>query len=262
MSQQSPYLDRLDALIAERGRFCVGIDPHPGLLAQWELELDASGVEKFARGVVDALGAKVAVFKPQSAFFERFGSAGIAALERTVADIREAGAICLLDAKRGDIGSTMEGYAQAYFGDGPMAVDAVTVSPYLGFESLRPAIDLAAANGRYVYVLARTSNPEGGQVQLADAEGAVVAQRMVDDAEAAGTGLVVGATHADPGIDLTAFTGSVLVPGIGVQGGRVADLHDRFGSTDHLLPSSSREILGAGPDPAAMRAAVEASLAD
>ena len=108
------------------------------------------------------------MLKPQSAFFERHGSAGIAVLEKAVRAAREAGALVLLDAKRGDIGSTMQGYAEAYLDQSsPMAVDAMTVSPYLGFESLRPALDTAAAHGAGVFVLALTSNPEGPQVQHA-----------------------------------------------------------------------------------------------
>ena len=162
------YWQRLADRTNQRGTLCVGIDPHPGLLKAWGLDVNAAGLETFARRVVEVLGERVAVFKPQSAFFEAHGSAGVAVLERVLADIAGAGALSLLDVKRGDIGSTMAAYADAYLADGsPLAADAITVSPYLGFGSLQPAFDRAHATGRGVYVLARTSNPEGHEVQLA-----------------------------------------------------------------------------------------------
>ena len=154
------YGVRLTKAVADRGPLCVGIDPHPGLLDAWGLPRTADGLERCARGMVAALGQQVAVFKPQSAFFEAYGSAGIAVLERTLSDIAAAGALSLLDVKRGDIGSTMDAYAVAYLSDGsPLAADAVTLSPYLGFGSLAGAIALAQGFGRGVYVLALTSNP-------------------------------------------------------------------------------------------------------
>ena len=128
--------------------------------------------------MVEALGEMVPVFKPQSAFFEAYGSAGIAVLERTLADIEAAGALSLLDVKRGDIGSTMDAYAAAYLTDGsPLAADAITLSPYLGFGSLAGAIALADEAGRGVYVLALTSNPEGPQIQHARTPTAVPSAR-------------------------------------------------------------------------------------
>lgn len=260
----SSYVDRLDGLVARRGALCVGIDPHPELLAAWGLPADAGGLERFARGVVEALGERVAAFKPQSAFFEEHGSAGIAVLERVLADVRDSGAVSVLDVKRGDIGSTMAGYARAYLDDAsPLRADAVTLSPFLGYGSLRPAIDLAARTGRGVYVLARTSNPEGHEVQLADTGQGSVAQHVVDQARADNAqthhvGLVVGATHADLRLDLTGFTGSVLVPGIGAQGGTIQGLASTFTVPGlRLLPTASREVLRAGPDAAELRAAAD-----
>ncbi|MDN6332860.1 MAG: orotidine-5'-phosphate decarboxylase, partial [Micrococcaceae bacterium] len=152
--------------MAVHGPLCVGIDPHPGLLADWALTDDAAGVERFALSVVEALAGEVAMVKPQVALFERHGSAGMAALERTLAACSQAGLLSLADAKRGDIGSTMAAYADAWLRDGsPLAADAVTLSPYLGFGSLRPALEAAAASGRGIFVLALTSNPEGASVQ-------------------------------------------------------------------------------------------------
>ncbi len=145
------YRNRLDTLLGSRGRLCVGIDPMPKVLEAWDLPNTAVGVERCAREIVRILGDKVAVFKPQSAFFEAHGSAGIVALERTLADIRQAGALSILDVKRGDIGSSMAGYAAAYLSeDSPLRADAITVSPYLGVDALAPARDLAERTGRGV----------------------------------------------------------------------------------------------------------------
>lgn len=263
-----PYARRLAALVAARGPLCVGIDPHPGLLERWGLPADAEGLEHFSRAVVAALGDQVAAFKPQSSFFEAFGSRGIAVLERVLGDIREAGAVSVLDVKRGDIGSTMAGYARAYLADdAPLRADAITCSPYLGYESLRPALDLADETGRGVYVLARTSNPEGHTVQLARQGEVSVAQQVVNRAQAdnaAGSdhvGVVVGGTHRDLGIDLTGFTGSILVPGIGAQGGTVSGLARTFPAGLALLPSATREVLQVGPDAEAMRHRVRSLVA-
>lgn len=262
------WFERLQSLTAERGNLCAGIDPHPSILASWGLPDDVHGLEACARGMVEALGDVVAVFKPQSAFYEVYGSAGIAVLERVLGDIRDAGALSILDVKRGDIGSTMAGYARAYLADdAPLRADAVTVSPFLGFESLRPAIDLAHETGRGLYVLARTSNPEGAGVQLATAqlatgERATIAQQIIDAAHAENVasgqfaiGLVIGGTHASLQCDPTGFNGSILVPGIGAQGGRVDQLRSIFGAAaDRTLPSASREVMGGGPDREALRA--------
>jgi orotidine-5'-phosphate decarboxylase len=256
---------RLAAAVAAHGPLCVGIDPHPGLLADWSLPDDADGLDRFSRGVVDALAGRVALVKPQSAFFERHGSAGVAALERLLAHAREVGLLTVLDVKRGDIGSTMDGYARAYLADGaPLAADAITVSPYLGFGSLMPAVELAAATGRGLFVLACTSNPEGTSVQSATLDGRSVAQSVVDAAaelNAGATplgdvGVVVGATGAH-GLALGGLNGAVLAPGLGAQGATPADLAARFaGVGGMVLPAASRSVLARGPDPAALRAAV------
>lgn len=255
---------RLSRAVAARGPLCVGIDPHPALLADWGLPADAAGLERFALTAVEALADRVAVLKPQSAFFEAHGSRGVAVLERVIAETRAAGALVLLDVKRGDIGSTMAAYAAAYLGDGsPLAADAVTVSPYLGFGSLAPALDLAEQTGRGVFVLALTSNPEGGSVQRARAEdGRSVAQTVIDGAaernagsEPFGSvGLVVGATLAEAGVDFRSLNGPILAPGLGAQGGTAAQLRKIFGDDlHHVLPTSSREILRHGPDLRALR---------
>lgn len=168
MTVMEPFGARLRRAMDERGPLCVGIDPHASLLADWGLNDDVTGLERFSRTVVEAVADRVAVLKPQSAFFERFGSRGIAVLEKSVQEARAAGALVVMDAKRGDIGSTMAAYAEAFLHkDAPLYSDALTVSPYLGYGSLRPAVELARESGAGLFVLALTSNPEGGEVQHA-----------------------------------------------------------------------------------------------
>lgn len=253
---------RLAAAIADRGRFCVGIDPHAALLSEWGLPDDVAGLERFALTAVEAVAPVVGVVKPQSAFYERFGSRGIAVLERVVAESRAAGALVLLDVKRGDIGSTSQAYADAYLDPtSPLACDAITVSPYLGFGTLDPMVEAARTHGAGLFVLALTSNPEGPEVQHARTEHGTVAgtvlghlRRLNAGAEPLGPfGAVVGATIGGTDEDLD-VNGPLLVPGYGAQGGTVADLRRIFGgAARHVLPSSSREVLRAGPDVTALR---------
>ncbi|KAA9160334.1 orotidine-5'-phosphate decarboxylase [Amycolatopsis acidicola] len=259
-----PFGPKLSAKIAERGNLCAGIDPHPGLLDAWGLERTVSGLEKFALSATEVLAAEAPVIKPQSAFFEAYGAPGIAVLERVIAGAREAGALVLLDVKRGDIGSTMGAYTTAYLsGDTALAADAVTVSPYLGFGSLAPAIETARASGRGVFVLARTSNPEAAELQKALlGNGKTVAQSIVDEVAAVNAGagplgdvgVVVGATVPPGELELGALNGPILAPGFGAQGAGVSDLRAVFGTgLPGVLPASSRDLLRHGPDPRALR---------
>jgi orotidine-5'-phosphate decarboxylase len=248
---------RLRAAMDERGPLCVGIDPHGSLLTEWGLTDDVAGLERFTRTAVEAIAPVVSVVKPQSAFFERFGSRGIAILERAIVDCRAAGALVLLDVKRGDIGSTSQAYADAYLDQtSPLAADAITASPYLGFGSLAPMIDTARANGAGVFVLALTSNKEGPQVQHATTDdGRSVGGTMLDELRALNAdaaplgsfGAVVGATlgEVEEGFDIN---GPLLAPGFGAQGGTVDDVRRIFGAAAvNVLPSTSREVLRAGP---------------
>lgn len=266
---------RLREATRQRGALCVGIDPHPGLLRDWGLADDPVGLARFAEAAVGALAGEVAVLKPQVAFFERFGSRGVAVLEEAVVRARSAGALVLLDVKRGDIGSTVAGYAAAYLEpSGPLAADAVTANPYLGVGALAPLVEAAHAHGGGVFVTARTSNPESATVQRArTGSGQSVAQHVVDEvvrlndtvgaADGVGSvGVVVGATVSDRDLDLSRLNGPVLAPGMGVQGGTPADLAELFGPVSPtVVPAFSREVLAAGPDPAALRAAARGALA-
>ncbi|MGW0179060.1 orotidine-5'-phosphate decarboxylase [Nocardia sp. NPDC003345] len=252
---------RLAAAQRARGPICVGIDPHPTLLAAWELADDANGLETFAEICVEAFDGVAAIVKPQVAFFEAYGAAGIAVLERTIEVLRASGTLVLADAKRGDIGSTMDAYARTWLGDGPLGADAVTVSPYLGYGSLRPALDLARANERGVFVLAATSNPDAAAVQRAETGGRTLAQAMVDAAaesnrgdEPGSVGVVVGATLTEIP-DLTALNGPVLLPGVGAQGGTAAAVRALLPESVRpaAVPSVSRDVLRAGPSVGALR---------
>lgn len=265
--------ERLHRAMAERGQLCVGIDPHPQLLASWGLPDDATGLARFSEGVVEALGDRVAVFKPQSAFYEQYGSRGIAVLESTIRQLRAAGALVLLDVKRGDVGSTVRAYANAYLNpSNSLYADAITASPYLGVGSLAPMIEMATAHGGGVFVLALTSNPEGASVQRArGADSRTVAQHVIDEisqlnegaAPLGSFGLVVGATVGDTGHDLSRVGGPLLAPGLGAQGATPRDLRTVFGQNlAGVLPSYSRAVLAAGPDHARLRAAVDRALAE
>jgi orotidine-5'-phosphate decarboxylase len=282
----APFGARLAAAVHARGPLCVGIDPHVLLLEKWGLPDSPEGLARFTHAVVDALGGTVAVLKPQLAFYERHGSRGLAVLEAALPRARTAGALVLLDAKRGDIGSTMDAYADYLRPEHPLAVDAMTVSPFLGPRSLQPAVDTARLCGGGLFVLARTSNPDAGTLQHAVVGERSVAQLVVDTVRGWNTpqwvigdplpdvaavrdmasgwgpstgsfGLVVGATLRDLDVDLDGLGGPILAPGLGAQGGAVADLRRLFGTSRAVVPTVSRDVLAAGPDPAALRAAAD-----
>lgn len=267
---------RLRAAMDEHGPLCVGIDPHDHLLEAWGLPCTADGVREFSLRTVAELSGSVAAVKPQSAFFEQYGSAGVAVLEETLAACRAHELISVLDVKRGDIGSTMGAYARAYLDPASaLAADSITVSAYLGFGALDPAFDLAEAHDRGVFVLALTSNPEGAEVQharrgpAASGFGDSVAGSIVSQVAArnAGSGpgpgpgpgrfgLVVGATIGSAarelGVDPTACNGPILAPGVGAQGAGITELVDVFGpeaiADNQILATTSRAVLSAGPD--------------
>jgi len=265
----TPFGTRLRAALDAYGPLCVGIDPHAALLEQWGLTQDADGLRAFGLAVVEAAAGRAGVVKPQVAFFERFGSKGFAALEEVIAAARAAGLIVLSDAKRGDIGSTMAGYASAWLEPGsPLESDAVTISPYLGPDSLRETITTAVHADKGVFVLAATSNPEAASLQtartvdVASEEDQTVARRVARDVAWANgspafegglgpVGLVIGATvdRDEVGLgDEVLSRMPILAPGFGAQGATPEDLITRFGATaGQVLASESRSILGAGP---------------
>ncbi|MWB97029.1 orotidine-5'-phosphate decarboxylase [Agromyces seonyuensis] len=273
-TETTTFGDRLEQAFAERGRLCVGVDPHASLLDAWGLDDSAAGVREFGLRVVDAVYGRAGILKPQVSFFERHGAAGFAALERVLARARDAGLVVIGDAKRGDIGSTVEAYGEAWLRPGsPLEVDAVTLSPYLGLGSLASTLAYAAERGKGAFVLAATSNPEAAALQQAVLQtssraGSTVAAAMLSgvaafnaaqpEASAKSTGsmgVVIGATLRleDFGIDRQSPPDGpvvpVLAPGYGAQGARPADTKTIFGALARgVIVSESRSVLGAGPD--------------
>ena len=268
--------ERVRAALTARGPLCVGIDPHAALLDAWGLPQDADGVREFGLRTVDAAADRVGIVKPQVSFFERFGSRGIAALEDVLAAARAARLIVIADAKRGDIGTTMDAYAAAWLTPGsPLEADALTVNPFLGVAALDGAFDLAAAGGKGLFVLASTSNTEAELLQRSvSATGRTVSADIIADVSArnretvqAGewgdVGFVVGATvdWADAGISAFSPVAPLLAPGFGAQGATPADLVTRFGPmSDAVIASESRSILSAGPE--GLSAAIDARVAE
>jgi orotidine-5'-phosphate decarboxylase len=252
------------------GPLCVGIDPHATELSAWGLPDNAGGLRDFALRMLDAAAGRAAAVKPQSAFFERQGSAGIAVLEELLAAARELGVLVILDVKRGDIGSTAVAYADAYLRpESHLFADAVTASPYLGFGSLSPLYDAARSAGSGVFVLAYTSNPEAPEVQQAKGpDGRTVTATVLAALAELNTGTdpgsfgaVVGATARSVAEDLQ-INGPLLAPGLGAQGATAADLPAVFGAAlPWVLPSASRSLSGAGPDTPAISRAVQAEVA-
>ncbi|MCT1365591.1 orotidine-5'-phosphate decarboxylase [Microbacterium sp. p3-SID131] len=255
--------ERARAALEAHGPLCVGIDPHAALLAAWGLTADAAGVREFGLRTVEAAAGRAGLVKPQVSFFERYGAAGFAALEEVLAAARAAGLLVIADAKRGDIGSTMADYAQAWLPAGaPLEADALTVNPYLGVGALEGAFALAEEHGKGLFVLAATSNPEATVLQRATtADGETVSAAVIAEVSrrnATGTpegewgsfGFVIGATVDAVEAGLTPFApvAPILAPGFGAQGATPADLVRRFGpQAASVIASESRSLLSAGP---------------
>ena len=268
--------ERLAAAFASTGRLCVGIDPHSYLLGQWQLSDDAKGVRDFGLRVVEATAGRAGIIKPQVAFFERHGSAGYAALEDVLAAARDAGLLVIADVKRGDVGTSVEAYGEAWLTPGsPLEADAMTISAFQGVGSIDAPHTLALAHGKGLFVLAATSNPEAASLQtarltIADTATTTVAASIVSDvhdwntleitagassvvrAGLGSTGVVIGATVAldDYGITPPALANTpILAPGFGHQGALVSDATRLFGAASaNVIVSASRSILTAGPD--------------
>ena len=256
--------DRVRAALGAHGPLCVGIDPHESLLQAWTLGDSAAGVREFGLRTVDAAAGRVGFVKPQVSFFERFGSAGFSALEDVFRAARDAGLLVIADAKRGDIGSTMDAYADAWLTPGsPLEADALTVNPFLGVATLQSTFDRAEAHGKGIFVLAATSNPEAGAVQRArvDAGGTVSAAIIAEvgthnaqrtcEGEWGSVGFVIGATVNWKDAEIAEFNppAPILGPGFGAQGAGPADLRPRFGEhASMVIAAESRSILSSGPD--------------
>ena len=251
------FAARVAELAASAGPLCVGIDPSAESLSSWGLANSADAALEMGRVVIDAVQGRVGIIKPQVGYFERFGAAGFSALETLIHEARSADILVIADAKRGDIGSTMESYATAWLEPGPLQCEAMTVNPYLGFGTLEPAFDAAERSGGAVFVLCATSNPDAPTVQSAHTDGVSVSASIARRArERSGVhrtiGIVVGATRSLESSGLTDkdLDGLlVLAPGFGAQGAALSDLATIFGSAAHrVIPTVSRSVLSSGPD--------------
>lgn len=260
--------ERLRERLIDAGPLCVGVDPSRDVVRAWERDDTIEGVEYVALTTLEATIGEAALIKCQVAFFERFGSAGFAVLERVIREAHDADLLVIADAKRGDLGSTNEGYAQAWLEDASsLCVDALTVSPYLGVGALEPIFQTAAATKRGVFVLAATSNPEGRSVQTSRTfehervESMIlrdVAQRNAHHDGLGSIGAVVGATRDRPEFDLATLHGPILVPGVGAQGSGPSDVARLVtGCVEgSVAVNVSRAISAAGPEPRAVRDAL------
>jgi orotidine-5'-phosphate decarboxylase len=290
--QGEHFADALIARVRALGHpLCAGLDPHlaliPPLFRRGSMApgdpRTAEAVESFLDAVVERLAGRVALVKPQSAFFEQLGWRGVRALDRLLARCRALDLLVLLDAKRGDIGSTAEGYARAYLSaDAPLRADALTLNPYLGRDSLEPCLKEAGQAGAGVFVLLKTSNPGSRDVQDRPSEGAPVwehvARSLAEPCDAlvgpatgwSALGVVVGATfpaQAERARELLPRS-LQLVPGYGAQGGGAADAVRGFvpgpAGREGGVVNSSRALLfppEAATDRAAhWEAALDASL--
>lgn len=257
--------DRLEAVLADRGQLCLGIDPHGFLLAEWGLEDTPAGVREFSLKAVEAATGAVGIIKPQVAFFERHGSAGYAVLEEVLAAARNAGLLVIADAKRGDVGSTVAAYGSAWLTPGsPLEADAMTVSAYQGVGSLNEVIDLALTAEKGLFILTATSNPEAAETQTATRDrgqfaGSTVAASIVSEVDLLNSGadtlgsigVVIGATvdAADYGIVAESLISTpILAPGFGEQGAALSDIRSLYGAVDiNVIANVGRGVLRAGP---------------
>lgn len=258
---------KLSESFVNYGQLCVGIDPHAELLDDWGLNDDVQGLESFANSVLDSAVGRVGIIKPQVSFFERHGSKGFAVLEKLADRAAQTDLLVIMDAKRGDIGSTMDAYFDAWLGqNAPFTSDALTVSPYLGFGSLKDTLSGALERGKGVFVLAATSNPEGASVQRAKLGETTLAKSIWDSlgdinavtadgkAKLGSLGAVLGAT-----LNLQSFglgeviegqaqsATPILAPGFGAQGAELSASKQLFGAAaSQVIHSVSRSVLQAG----------------
>jgi orotidine-5'-phosphate decarboxylase len=285
------FADRLMARVRALGHpLCAGLDPHlpqiPPLFRRGSMApgdpATAAAVEDFLTAVLERLAQRVAIVKPQSAFFEQLGWRGVRALERVAARARAAGVLVLLDAKRGDIGSTAGAYAAALAPDAPAPVDAMTVNPYLGRDTLAPFIDTAEQHGGGIFVVVKTSNPGSADYQDRTIEGRLLFEHVAESLRApverlrgtatgwSSLGIVAGATYPGESERLRALLASALflVPGYGAQGGSARDAVRGFvrgpdGRLEGGIVNSSRALLfppaGSTDDRRSWEAAIDAA---
>lgn len=266
------FAARLTQAIRQHGPLCVGIDPSAALLKSCGLPDSAEGAFEFGKRVLEAAEFQLSIIKPQSAFFERFGSAGFRAMEQLAVLARSRGVMVLLDGKRGDIDTTAEAYAEGYFSpSSPLRVDAITTHAYLGFAALEKFLAIAWRNEGGVFVVVRSSNPEGHSLQTAKLPGgetvaqhlgrAIVARNKSAGSEPLGfVGAVVGATCDDAAQTVADMPNAfILAPGVGAQGATMEDVLVRMpAARGRVLPSVSRAILANGASAGEIRTTIRA----
>lgn len=254
----------------QRGTFCLGIDPTPNLLEKWGLNDDIQGLKVMCNVISSAADENLAIVKPQAAYFERFGPEGMQILRELVDRFHAQGTLVLLDAKRGDINSTNLAYAEAYLGaDSQYKFDAITLTAYLGFDSLLPTFEYAHKVCSGIFLVIKSSNPEGEIIQNALIEykekrisvGEYLAIKTSDfnqeylDEDLGPIGAVIGATLTN--IDKLLFilkSSLILMPGIGYQGAKMEDLFVNCkGYTKRIIPIAAREILSLGNNPTLLK---------
>jgi orotidine-5'-phosphate decarboxylase len=261
---------RFSAVRSTFGPLAWGLDPSGELLESWKLGDSPDGLDRFVDIVLEAATGTVGLIKPQAAFYERHGWRGIRTLQRLISVAQGNGLLVILDAKRGDVGTTNDAYAEAYLGsDAPLAADALTVHPYLGLEAMGTFISRAHESGSCLLIVTRSSNPEGRPIQSAVRPGG----RSVEEellmgigeinarlapGEIGPIGAVIGPTHLDPALDLVSPNGIFLAPGVGAQGATPRDVADIFAACpDRVMPSASRSLLASGHDIGALRECAE-----
>lgn len=261
------FSSRLVRNFERYGQLCVGIDPHSSLLEEWGLADSVDGLRAFSNKVLEASVGRVGIIKPQVSFFERFGSKGFAVLEELATAASQSDLLVIMDAKRGDIGTTMDGYFDAWLSrTAPFVCDALTVSPYLGFDSLSNVFANAIENGKGVFVLSATSNPEGKTLQRAQVNGETIAADVLarleqvnrvnldPSGELGNFGAVVGATLNFQSVGIgniytdDSLVTPILAPGFGAQGANLNQCAELFGAaSSRVIASVSRSVLSAGP---------------
>ena len=268
------FATRFAAVRSRYGPLALGLDPSGPILDAWGIGDSPDGVDRFAEIALEAAAGTVGLVKFQAAFYERHGWQGFRTLQRLISEAHSAGLLAILDAKRGDVGTTNDAYAEAYLGAGaPLAADALTVHPYLGVGAMGTLVSRAQQAGSCLLVVTRSSNPEGRNVQSAIARsGRTVEQDLLTSigeinarlapGEIGPVGAVIGPTHLDPALDLAAAGGIFLAPGVGLQGATPGDVAQVFAACpDRVIPSASRSLLAGGPDVARLRDAAR-KLAD
>jgi orotidine-5'-phosphate decarboxylase len=269
------FASRFAAVRAEYGPLAWGLDPSGAILHEWGVGDTPDGLDRFAEIALGAAVGTVGLVKPQAAFYERHGWRGFRTLQRLITEARSAGLLVIVDAKRGDVGSTNDAYAEAFLGaDAPLGADALTVHPYLGLAAMGAFVARAHESGSCLLVVTRSSNPEGRAVQAARHEaGRSVEEELLVEIGALNAGLapggigpigaVVGPTHMEPSLDLVAVQGLFLAPGVGAQGATAADVARVFAACPtRVIPSASRSLLSGGPDVSRLRDAAAALAAE